>query len=376
MKKLLALIAVMGGAFTLSGCELNNQELKDVISKCKEDTECKAILDKEIDEALEARGFFGFNESGESDYGVFYGLDLTEEEQALFETLEALDTELWEKLEGMSEEELSALELQEVESMLGRTLTDDEKAAIEAVEALYTSIDFTEEETFETEQAYLEFYLGRELTQEESAALTVIEDFYNVEDMDENGDFEITEAQEAAFDLIEDLYETAFEMNEVQELELLLERQLTTEELAAFDLLETISDDVWFDEEAELTEDQTAALELIDALYDTAFENYEIVELERALDRELSIEELTALETVNNLYAEMYDNYDEDTEYDFVSETVSYYEVVLGRELTDQEKEAIELSLEFSFYEDDFYFDDDFYFEDDIDFEGIEIIKE
>lgn len=334
MNKLFALVGVVAGAFTLSGCELNNTEMKDVISKCKEDTECKAILDREIDEALAERGIFG-NDSEDMDYEVFYDLDLTDEEKALFETLEKLDEEVFAKLENMTDEEIEALEIQEFENMLGRELTSEELADLDLVEELWMNEDSSD---FDSEIEYLEFYLGRTLSDEEKAA----------------------------FDLIDNLYMSVDEMTEIQELELMLERQLTTEELSAFETLDSIN---WedFDDESDLPKEVTDAFDLIDQLYEEAYQNTEELELTLMLGRELTDEEKSAIETVNNLYLEMEENYDFDFEDDdaFVTEQVAFYETILGRELTNQEKEAIEFSLEFYFYEDDFYFDDDMYYDDE-----------
>lgn len=364
MKKILTLVGVFAGAFTLTGCDLNNQEMENIISKCKADTECKAILDREIDEALEERGIFGYSEE-DMDYDIFYDLELTDEEQALLETLEALDNELWEKFEGMTDEEFEALEFKEFENMLGRELTEEELAAIELVEKLW---DFeVEYETYETEQEYLEFYLGRELTQDEIDALSLIEAVFTEENEDE--EVTLTTEQEAAFDLIEELYNQVDEVSEIQELELVLGRQLTQEELDAFTVVESIEYHD-YDEEITLTPEQEAAWDLIDALYEEAYNKSEQQELEFYLNRELTQEEIDAIDVVNNLYEEMYDNYDVDyTDEDYIQETINYYQTILERNLTQEEIDAIEFSLEFYFYEDMLYDDDMFHDEYDYDFD-------
>lgn len=366
MKRILALVGVAAGAFTLTGCDLNNEEMSNIIQKCKEDTECKAILDQEIDEALAERGIFA-NDSFESDeYEIFYDLELTDEEMQLIETLENLDLEVWETIEGMSEEQLKELEIQEFENMLGRTLTDAEKTALDTVEALWNIEIADVDADFETEQEYLEFFLGRELTDEEKNAFAIIDaiDWENFDE--ETGEMNLTPEQETALDMIDALYSTYEEMSETQELELMLGRQLTEVELNALSVIDEIDwedfDD--YDNELTFTEEQEAAFDLIDALYSEIEANYETIELELLLGRELTNDEIEALDIVNNLYDEMYNNFDEDAEYDEVAEMISFYEEILNRELTDQEKEAIEFSLDFFFYEDDYY-EDDYFFEDD-----------
>lgn len=355
MKKLFTFIALMGGAFTLSGCELNNQEMENIISKCKEDTECKAILDREIDEALEERGIFGYDAEGYDDYDVFYELELTEDELELLETLESLDMEVWTVLDSMSDEDLEALEIQELESFIGRELTQVEKDALEIVDALYNSVE--DEYDFESEIAYLEHHLGRSLTEEEIAAFNIITTLEESFIDDEAGATQtLTPEQEAAFNVIDALYEESFMYDEMENLTTLLGRELTTEEQTALDLIDSI---IWDNADFEMTEEQEAAFEIVDTLYEEAYDNYEIVELTILLGRELTEEEKAALDTVNALWDSMYVD---DDDYDFedeVNEMVLYYENILNRSLTDLEKEAVEFSLDFYFY-DEFHYEDDY----------------
>ncbi len=305
MKKLVLLAAVFGTAITLSGCDLNNDQMKDIITKCKEDVECKEILDNEIDEALAERGITGDNfTNGYDDYYFYEDFDdyeFTEEEMALFDVIDALDEELFDKLDSMDDEEFSSMEQDYLTYLLDRELTTEEVNSIELVEALYSvyetdvEIEFPE---FATETEYLVHYLGRELTTEEIEAFEVIDTLFSI---DEN----------------------------------------------------------MVDEEFELTETQEDALEVIDALYEEAFENMEAKELSLILDRELTDEETVALDLVNELYKEAYGSIDE--EYDYIQETVNYYEFILDRELTETEKEALTFSMEWEF--------DYFYECDDIDFD-------
>lgn len=353
----MALVGIIAGVFVLTGCELNNQEMDNIIQKCKDDVECKEILDREIDEALEERGLVG--DHFEDDVELLFELDLTDEEIELLETLEALDNEVWDVLEAMTDEELEALMIQEFESMLGRELTAEEQAALEVVEALWmTDI---ESDVFQSEQEYLEMHLGRELTDEELAAVHIIEEFFT-STFDEEG--ELTPEVEAAFDLIDELYESAYEFNEIDELELMLGRQLTAEELAAFDIQNAIN----WEEDIELTQEQNDALDVIMNLYDEAFENVDEIEVDYYFDRELTEEEQAALDIVDALYEEMELNFEfEIDEYDFANEMITYYEAILNRPLTDLEIEAIEFSLEFYYFEDDFYFEDEYvYYEEEV----------
>ena len=299
MKKMILLVTVLGATFALTGCDLNNDQMKDMITQCKEDVECKAILDAEIDEALAERGIsadyidFGNDEYYEyyDDY-VYIDFELTDEELALLDILETLDEELFAKLSEMSDEDFMALELAQLSNMLGRELAVEEIDALTIVNAMYIfDSETTEEEwlEFDTEEEYLTYYLGRELTVEEVNALDIIEELFTMDEIMMDEMFEFTEEQEAAFDLINDLYEEAYDDMELQQLELMLNRSLT-------------------------------------------------------------IEEQTALDIVNSLYENVYETYDED--YDFIQETIGYYEFVLDRTLTVQEIEALEFSLDYMCFDD------------------------
>lgn len=298
MKKIILFVAVLGAAFTLTGCDLNNDQMKDVITKCKEDIECKEILDAEIDEALAERGISADNfNSGYDDYYEYYDdfdyidIELTDEELALFDILDALDEELYAKLDSMTDEDFKVLELAQLSNMLGRALTVEETDALTLIEALY-NVDVEDEAIewpeFDTEEAYLAYYLGRALTVEEVNAFTIIEALYIMDEEAMNETFEFTEEQEAAF-------------------------------------------------------------QVIDALYNEAFNDMESKDLEMMLNRSLTIEEQTALDIVNNLYESTYETFDED--YDFIQETIDYYEIMLERTLTDQEIEALNLSLDFMYFD-------------------------
>jgi len=70
-----------------------------------------------------------------------------------------------------------ALGLVYAEFTLGRTLTEEEKAAINLVWDLYLTVEDNSNEPLEaldTEIEYLEFYLNRELTEEEKAAIELV----------------------------------------------------------------------------------------------------------------------------------------------------------------------------------------------------------
>ncbi len=289
MKKLILLVAVLGTAFTLTGCDLNNDQMKDVITKCKEDVECKEILDAEIDEALAARGISADNFiTGYDEYFDdfdFIDVELTDAELVLFDILDALDEELYTKLDSMSDEDFKVLELAQLSDMLGRELTIEEIDAITLLDTLY-SADYAENEwpEFDTEEEYLTYYLGRELTNEEVNAFAIIEALYSIDEEEMSELFALTEEQEAAYNVI-------------------------------------------------------------DALYEEVLNGMESKDLEMMLNRSLTIEEQTALDIVNSLYEGLYEDYDED--YDFIQESIEYYEIILERTLTDQEIEALELSLDF-----------------------------
>lgn len=289
MKKLILLVAVLGTAFTLTGCDLNNDQMKDIITKCKEDVECKEILDAEIDEALAARGISADNFiTGYDEYFDdfdFIDVELTDAELVLFDILDALDEELYTKLDSMSDEDFKVLELAQLSDMLGRELTIEEIDAITLLDTLY-SADYAEIEwpEFDTEEEYLTYYLGRELTNEEVNAFAIIEALYSIDEEEMSELFALTEEQEAAYNVI-------------------------------------------------------------DALYEEVLNGMESKDLEMMLNRSLTIEEQTALDIVNSLYEGLYEDYDED--YDFIQESIEYYEIILERTLTDQEIEALELSLDF-----------------------------
>ena len=111
MKKLFTLGAAAIGALTLTGCEVDNQKLEDIISKCKEDVECKEIIDREIDQALEERGIHGdefyedfyFDEDFDWEDDFYYE-ELTDEEIAMLEVLENLDDEFFTVIDNMTDE--------------------------------------------------------------------------------------------------------------------------------------------------------------------------------------------------------------------------------------------------------------------------------
>lgn len=286
MKKIILVFAVLGTAFALTACDLNNDQMKDVITQCKEDTECKAILDKEIDEALAERGITNDNLSLQDDElldsDTYYATELSEIDEIMFNTLYDLDEELYEKLDSMTDEELSAIENIQLSEAIGRELSTEEAAAIQLVESLYSNYsmgDGTEIQDFNTEADYLAHYLKRDLTTEETNALTILEQ-----------------------------------------------------------VIET-------DEDFQFTQEQTNAIDLISALYEESFNNFELEELESMLNRSLTTEEQEAINLVNNLYMDGFETNVDDAQ--FLQNEINYYELVLDRFLTDQEKDALEFGIDF-----------------------------
>ncbi len=216
-----------------------------------------------------------------------------------------------------------------------------------------------------------------ELSEEEEAMWTVLEgledEFYSkIEDMtdeevnelfgkDEYFFRKLTDEEESAFELVESLYEQIdwdkefdFEDGEVSFIESGLGRKLTAEERTAVQLIETIYDEEemyyenlteieWTEMELgrELSEDEKTSIEIVEGLYgyidyenemDYDFDT-EVEFLEAVLSRTLTEEEKVAVEVVTGLYTE----YEES----FLNSLVEEYESVLGRTLTEEEKEAL-----------------------------------
>ena len=217
----------------------------------------------------------------------------------------------------VTDEEVEALMIAELEAVLGRTITEEEIAAYHLIETIFTEIEdkYTDEwfedlyeQEFETDQEYFEFYLGRSLTEQELADIELVESLWEqTYDFDED-DYEDYD-DEDYHDYDDFMYE---DMTEAEYLAMLLDRELTEAELQAITNVEAIYNE----------------------LDDTFFE----IEMETMLQRELTEEEKEAFDLIDQLEEEIYSNMD----YDFDLELmITEYETVLERELTEEEVNAL-----------------------------------
>lgn len=334
MNKLLLAPVLLVGSL-LGGCELDNDSMKSIIEECKNDEECMEIINQEVDAVLAERGVVTWDdydaEFYDEDWEDYEWLeDLTDEELAMWETVEDLEKEYFEALEGMSAEEFAGLfgdvteeQLEAIHAVyelefgmseadylameIGREVTESEMASIELVEELYESIDWDQKinEDYDTEAEFLEAMLGRTLSTDELAAVEVVEALY------------------------EESYENFEEMTEADWMAFELGRELTAEEIAASERVEAIYEAIDWDE-------------VDDFDYETETEF-----LEAALGRTLTAEEVADVELIEGLYIELDEMYEEfDYAYEIVFELtpediIAEYELVLGRELTDTEKDAL-----------------------------------
>jgi hypothetical protein len=228
------------------------------------------------------------------------------------------------------------------ELTLGRALTDEEKAAMEVVMAIYESFHDSEPvDDLAYEISMIELYLDRALTEEERNAFEVYYDY--------DGSEEMTPEMEVAFELVEDLYSLLYERSQIVMLELMLGRSLTEEELLA---IETVFDlDYYYEDDMNsLTDEQQAAITIVENLeleIENSDVNEELLYLMMFLGRPLTDEEVAAFDIVEELMAIM-----DEAPSPSLEVLIAFYEDILGRSLTELEVEAIEL---FEVYEDYYY---------------------
>ena len=268
--------------------------------------------------------------------------DPNEEEERynlLLETYDALLLEV-ESIVG----DLDDIENQSLyfELTIGRPLTDEEKAAMEVVMALYESFEDSEPvDDLEYEITMIELYLDRPLTEEEKTAFEL---YYNF-DYNE----EMTPEIEAAFTLVDNLYSLVYERSQIVMLEFMLGRSLTEEEITAIEIVFAL--DYYYEDDMEsLTEEQQAAITIVENLeleIENSDVNEELLYFTMFLGRPLTDEEAAAFDIVNELMILV----DEATS-PSIDDLVAFYENILGRPLTELEVEAI---MMFEVYEDDYY---------------------
>ncbi|HBD74412.1 MAG TPA: hypothetical protein DC003_02475, partial [Acholeplasmataceae bacterium] len=171
----------------------------------------------------------------------------------------------------------------------------------------------------------------------------------------------LTEEEKAAMDVVMTLYESFDDSEPVDDLEyeismveIYLDRALTEEERNAFEVYYN------YDGSEEMTPEIEAAIELVDTLYMLVYERSQIVMMEMILGRSLTEEELQAIEIVQTI-----DYYDEDDmasltdeqqaaltivenleleiENSDVNDELLFFMMFLGRPLTDEEAEAFDI---------------------------------
>lgn len=217
------------------------------------------------------------------------------------------------------------------ELTIGRPLTEEEKAAMDVVMTLYESFDDSEPvDDLEYEISMVEIYLDRALTEEERSAFEV---YYNYD-----GSEEMTPEIEAAIELVDALYMLVYERSQIVMLELTLGRSLTEEELQAIEIVQTID---YYDEEdmASLTDAQQAAITIVENLeleIENSDVNEELLFFMMFLGRPLTEEEAEAFDIVNDLMMLM-----DEAPSPSIEVLVTFYENILGRSLTELEIEAI-----------------------------------
>ena len=119
------------------------------------------------------------------------------------------------------------------------------------------------------DETEIEEMLGRSLTEQEQAALEIVKAIS--EDVWESEEF--TPEQEQALEIVFELYEDHFDDDEVDETEIeeMLGRSLTEQEQAALEIVKAIPEDVW--ESEEFTPEQEQALEIVFELYEDHFDD-------------------------------------------------------------------------------------------------------
>ena len=228
------------------------------------------------------------------------------------------------------------------ELMIGRQLTDEEKAAMEVVMALYESFEDSEPvDDLEYEISMIELYLDRTLNEEERNAFEI---YYNYDYSEE-----MTPETEAAFTLVDNLYTIVYERSQIVMFEFMLGRPLTEEELTAIEIVFDL--EYYYEDDMEsLTDEQQEAIIIVENL-ELEIENNDINEellyFMMFLGRPLTDEEAAAFDIVNELMLLM-----ENAPNPSIEDLVAFYENILGRILTELEVEAI---MMFELYEDDYY---------------------
>lgn len=219
------------------------------------------------------------------------------------------------------------------EFRLGRTLTEEEYNAFEIVLNLYDFDDsFEPENAVEANIQFLELYLDRALSQEELDALRVTFDF------EQDATQSYTDEIEAAYEIIDALYMTAYEQYQIVMFEAMLGRVLTLEELEAIEIAYSLDFSVINPDD--LTDEQIAAITIVENLTIEAenSENQELLFIMMFLGRPLTEDELNALMVVNDLMVVA-----ENNDALLIEDIVLFYENILGRVLTEKEIEALEL---------------------------------
>lgn len=237
----------------------------------------------------------------------------------------------------------------------------------------------------ERQTMYLELRLGRTLTTEEIEAIGIVMGIYEVlEDTDVDNDFEnevktlelyldrpltdeernafdiyynydytdeeMTPENQAAIELIDALYVVVYERSQIVVYELLLGRSLTEDELLAFEIVEAIR---YYDDEGNtisLTDEEIAALDVVTALEVEVSNNNtndEYFYVMFFLGRPFTDEEKAAFEIMNALMQASYDANDVT-----IDTFVDFYEDILGRQLTELEIEAL---MVFELYNDSYF---------------------
>ena len=267
--------------------------------------------------------------------------DPTEEEERFNLLLEVYDALLLE-VEAIVGD-IDAIENQALyfELTIGRPLTDEEKAAMEVVMAIYESFDDSETvDDLASEISMLELYLDRVLTEAERNAFEL---YYNYDYSEE-----MTPELEAAFELVENLYSLVYERSQIVMFEIMLGRALTEEELFAIEIVFDL--DYYEDDIESLTDEQQAAIAIVENLeleIENSDVNEELLFLIMFIGRPLTDEEEAAFDIVIELMALM-----DEAPSPSIEVLIAFYENILGRTLTELEIEAIQM---FEVYEDDYY---------------------
>jgi len=243
----------------------------------------------------------------------------------LSETYDALMLEVETVVGDLDDVENQALYF---ELIVGRPLTDEEKAALSLVMPLYESFDDSEPvDDFENEINYLELYLDRALTEEERAAFEL---YYNYDYSEE-----MTPETEAAFELVDNLYMIVSERYGIMMYELVLGRELTEEEIRALEIVSNL----YYDDLESLTDEQKAAVDIVENLeieLENSDVNEELLYFMLFLGRPLTDEEMAAFDIVSELSLLI-----DQAPSPSIEALVAFYENILGRTLTELEIEAL-----------------------------------